>query len=154
MDFLLRRCMAVVLFRACSDIARSIDLRKHRGYGSDQTHAIAPQASVKIRNLDDNSTHTTISANSGSFEVPNPKAGRYTVSIVKEGFAENTVGSPQLDSRQTVRLEAHIDDRVSGNLRAGFGGGFRNEYGERYRVRHQEVQPRCGAADELSRRKR
>ncbi len=79
------------------------------GTVQDQTHAVVPQASIKIRNLDDNSIHTVTSGDGGSFEVLNLKAGRYAISVEKEGFAEYVVSSLQLDSRQTVRVEATLD---------------------------------------------
>ncbi len=104
-----RYCLAAALLCGLAITARAQSTFGNVvGTVQDQTHATVPQASIKIRNLDDNSVHTTSSADDGSFEVLNLKAGRYTISIVKEGFTEYTVGSLQLDSRQTVRLEAAL----------------------------------------------
>ena len=109
MDFLFRRCMAVALFCALALTARAQSIfGSIVGTVQDETHAVVPHASIKIRNLDDNSIHAAISDEDGSFAVLNLKAGRYTVSVVKEGFAEYQAGPLQLDSRQTIRLQAAL----------------------------------------------
>jgi len=109
MYFFGRQSVAVMLLCALAVAVRAQSMFGNIvGTVQDQSHASVPQANVKIRNLDDNSVHASLSGDDGSFEVLNLKAGRYTISILKEGFAEYTVGSLQLDSRQTVRVEATL----------------------------------------------
>jgi hypothetical protein len=78
------------------------------GTVQDQSHASGPLATITIRNLDDNSIHTAVSSDNGSFEALNLKAGRYSVSIVKEGFTDYSAALVQLDARQTARLDATL----------------------------------------------
>jgi hypothetical protein len=109
MNFLFRQGTILVLLGALATTARAQSIFGNIvGTVQDQSHATVPQASVKIRNLDDNSSHSTNSGDDGSFEVLNLKAGRYTVSIVKEGFAEYGIATLQLDARQTVRVDATL----------------------------------------------
>jgi hypothetical protein len=63
------------------------------GVVQDQTQAVVQGASIQIRNLNDNSIHTTVSAADGTFALLNLKAGRYTVSVEREGFKEFTIAS-------------------------------------------------------------
>ena len=78
------------------------------GTVQDQSHASVPLATITIRNLDDNSVHTAASSDNGSFEALNLKAGRYSVSIVKDGFTDYSAALVQLDARQTARLDATL----------------------------------------------
>jgi len=109
MGFLLRQNLAVALFCVLAVAARAQStFGSIVGTVQDETRATVPHAAIKILNLDDNSVHEAISADDGSFAVLNLKAGRYTVSVLKEGFAEYQAGPLQLDSRQTIRLQVGL----------------------------------------------
>jgi hypothetical protein len=72
------------------------------GVVHDSTQAVVPDASVKIRSLEDNSTRSTTSDQNGSFEFVNLKPGDYTLSAEAPGFAEFQVPSAELTARQTL----------------------------------------------------
>ena len=78
------------------------------GVVQDQSKAVVADATVRLRNLEDNSTRTTASLNDGSFQFLNLKAGKYTVTITKEGFSDFSISSLNLDARQTERVEATL----------------------------------------------
>lgn len=78
------------------------------GVVHDATQAVVPGASVEIKSLDDNSTHSATSDQNGSFEFVNLKPGRYALSALAEGFAEFKVPSAQLDARQTLRIDVTL----------------------------------------------
>jgi len=71
----------------------------------DTTQAVVPEASVKVRSLDDNSIRSTTSDQNGSFEFVNLKPGHYAVSAEAQGFAEFLVPSAELTARQTLRID-------------------------------------------------
>ncbi|MFY9744201.1 MAG: carboxypeptidase regulatory-like domain-containing protein [Candidatus Sulfotelmatobacter sp.] len=75
------------------------------GVVHDATQAVIPGASVNIRSLDDNSTRSTTSDNSGSFEFVNLKPGNYALSAEAQGFADFHVPSAELTARQELRID-------------------------------------------------
>jgi len=78
------------------------------GVVHDSTQAVVPDASVKIRSLEDNSTRSTTSDQNGSFEFVNLKPGNYTLSAEAPGFAEFQVPSAELTARQTLRIDVTL----------------------------------------------
>jgi Carboxypeptidase regulatory-like domain/TonB dependent receptor len=62
-------------------------------------------ASLQIRSLEDNSTHSTTAGADGSFEFVNLKPGKYALSAQAPGFAEFQVPSAELNARQTLRID-------------------------------------------------
>ena len=79
------------------------------GVVHDKTQAVVPGASVQIRSLDDNSTRSTTSDQSGSFEFVNLKAGKYTVSVQASGFADSQIPLAELAARQSLRVDVTLD---------------------------------------------
>ncbi|MFZ0416653.1 MAG: TonB-dependent receptor [Candidatus Sulfotelmatobacter sp.] len=78
------------------------------GVVHDTTQAVVPDASVKIRSLEDNSIRSTTSDQNGSFEFVNLKPGNYAVSAHAEGFADFQVPSAELGARQTLRIDVTV----------------------------------------------
>ncbi|MGB9285945.1 MAG: carboxypeptidase regulatory-like domain-containing protein, partial [Candidatus Sulfotelmatobacter sp.] len=78
------------------------------GVVHDSTQAVVPDASVKIKSLEDNSTRSTTSDQNGSFEFLNLKPGSYALSAEAPGFAEFQVPSAELDARQTLRIDVTL----------------------------------------------
>lgn len=78
------------------------------GVVHDSTQAVVPDASVKIKSLDDNSTRSTTSDQNGSFEFVNLKPGSYALSAEAPGFAEFKVPSAELSARQTLRIDVTL----------------------------------------------
>ena len=79
------------------------------GVVHDKTQAVVPGASVQIRSLDDNSSRSTTSDQSGSFEFVNLKAGKYTVSVQASGFADSQIPLAELAARQSLRVDVTLD---------------------------------------------
>jgi Carboxypeptidase regulatory-like domain len=75
------------------------------GVVHDKTQAVVPGASVQIRSVDDNSSRSTTSDQSGSFEFVNLKAGKYTVSVQASGFADSQIPLAELTARQSLRVD-------------------------------------------------
>ena len=71
----------------------------------DASEGVIAGASVQIRSLEDNSTHSTTAGADGSFEFVNLKPGKYALSAQAAGFAEFQVPSAELNARQTLRID-------------------------------------------------
>jgi Carboxypeptidase regulatory-like domain len=97
----------VVVLTVCSGVGQST-FGGIVGVVHDTTQAVVPDASIKIRCLEDNSTRSTTSDQNGSFEFLNLKPGRYALSAQSEGFAEFQVPSAELTSRQTLRIDVTL----------------------------------------------
>lgn len=78
------------------------------GVVHDATQAVVPGATVTIRSLEDNSTHSTTSDGNGAFEFLNLKPGKYALSAKAEGFAEFQVPGAELEARQTLRIDVTV----------------------------------------------
>jgi len=64
------------------------------GVVHDPSQAPVAGASVELRSLEDNSTHSMSSDENGAFEFVNLKPGNYAVSIQAPGFADFKVPCP------------------------------------------------------------
>jgi hypothetical protein len=84
------------------------------GSVQDPSQANVAGAVVKLRNLDDNGTRSTLSMQDGSFEFLNLKAGKYSITIERDGFSPYSLASLQLDARQTQRVEATLSIASAG----------------------------------------
>jgi Carboxypeptidase regulatory-like domain len=78
------------------------------GIVRDQSQGVIGGAAVNLQSLEDNSTHMTTSANDGSFQFLNLKAGKYSVKIEKDGFSNFSIASLDVEPRQTARVEATL----------------------------------------------
>ena len=75
------------------------------GVVHDKTDAVVPGATVQIKDLADNSTHSSTADQNGSFEFVNLKPSRYEVSVHAEGFGDFRVPSAELNARQALRVD-------------------------------------------------
>jgi hypothetical protein len=71
----------------------------------DKTQSVVAGASVQLRGLEDNSTHSATSDQDGAFEFLNLKPGNYALSAQAPGFAEFQVPSVELSARQALRID-------------------------------------------------
>jgi len=78
------------------------------GLVHDKTDAVVPGATVEIKDLAENSTRTTTSDQSGSFEFVNLNPSRYEISVHAEGFADFRVPSAELTARQALRVDVTL----------------------------------------------
>jgi hypothetical protein len=99
---------AVIMMGALSSLNAQSTFGTIVGTVEDQAKLSIAGAEVKVRSLDDNSTHTATTGNDGAFQLLNLKAGRYEISIQKQGFSDYKVDSLALDARQTARLSATL----------------------------------------------
>jgi hypothetical protein len=79
------------------------------GVVHDKTDAIVPGASVQIRDLNENSTRSATSDESGSFEFVNLKPSRYAITVQATGFADFQIPSAELTARQALRVGVALD---------------------------------------------
>src|SRR5215831_13912852 len=75
------------------------------GVAQDTNSAAVPEAKITIKNLDENTTRTTLSDSQGNFQFLNLKPGRYEVTATKEGFANFKIAEASLEARQALRIE-------------------------------------------------
>ena len=79
------------------------------GVVHDKTQAVVPGASVQIKDLEDNSIHSTAADQNGSFEFVNLKPSKYAVSVHANGFADFQVHSAELTARQALRVDVTLN---------------------------------------------
>jgi carboxypeptidase family protein len=99
--------IAVVLM-VCSAVGQST-FGTIVGVVQDKTQAVVPGASVQIRSLEDNSTRSTTSDQSGAFEFVNLKAGKYAVSVQAPGFTDSQIPLAELTARQSLRVDVTMN---------------------------------------------
>src|ERR1700678_692486 len=99
--------IAIVL-SVCSAVAQST-FGSIVGVVHDKTDAVVTGAAVQLRDLADNSIHSTTSNQNGSFEFVNLKPSRYEVSVHAEGFADFQVPSAELIARQALRVDVTLN---------------------------------------------
>jgi hypothetical protein len=104
-----RAILAVVLSigMACSAFGQST-FGSIVGVVRDPSRAAVAGATVEIRSLEDNSTHSMTTDENGAFEFVNLKPGNYAVSIQAPGFSDFKVLSAQLVARQELRIDADL----------------------------------------------
>ncbi|MBO0720738.1 MAG: TonB-dependent receptor [Blastocatellia bacterium] len=75
------------------------------GVTQDTNLAVVPEATITIKNLDENSTRSTTSNNEGGFQFLNLKPGRYQITATKSGFSDFKTAELLLEARQAMRVE-------------------------------------------------
>jgi hypothetical protein len=75
------------------------------GVAQDANSATIAGATITIKNLDENVSHSTTSNSEGGFQFLNLKPGRYEVAGTKDGFANFKIDEVSLAARQTLRVE-------------------------------------------------
>ncbi len=78
------------------------------GTVTDQSGAVVPGATVKITNLDENTSRTLTTNASGNYEAVDIKAGHYSVEVTNTGFKTTRVEGLELASRQTLRVDVTL----------------------------------------------
>src|SRR5271170_7434221 len=79
-----------------------------RGTTRDPASLALPQAVVTLHNLDDNTTRSVITDDSGGYLFENLKPGHYTLVGSKEGFATSPTTSVELEARQSARVDLSL----------------------------------------------
>jgi len=68
-----------------------------------------PGVAVKIKNLNDNTTRSTLTDTSGEYQVLNLRPGSYEIVASRENFANATLDSLTLDARQQLRADLKLE---------------------------------------------
>ena len=97
--------LACLVLLACHGLFAQSTFGTFVGTIQDQSGSVVPGALVTVTDLDENSSRTTTSNNSGQFEVPNLKPGRYSISAVKAGLTAARINEILLDARQERRVD-------------------------------------------------
>ena len=64
-----------------------------------------PGASIRVTDLDENTSRSAVSGSNGLYQLVNLKPGRYSVHVDKSGFASTQIPEVSLDARQERRLD-------------------------------------------------
>jgi Carboxypeptidase regulatory-like domain len=94
------------------------------GTVKDASGSVVPNATVKLINLDENTTRTLATNDNGDYEAVNTKAGRYRVEVSVTGFQTFSTSEILLAARQTIRIDAamrtgQVSEQVSVTATAG-----------------------------------
>src|SRR5262245_45186822 len=78
------------------------------GQVSDASGSAVPGAAISATNVDTGLTAQTTTDTSGSYSIPNLLAGRYEITVRKEGFQTTSVSRLPLLSAQTLRQDVTL----------------------------------------------
>ncbi len=94
------------------------------GTVKDASGSVVPNATVKLINIDENTSRTLTTNDNGDYEAVNTKPGRYRVEVSATGFQTFTTSEIALAARQTIRVDAalragQVTEQVSISATAG-----------------------------------
>ena len=98
------RILLVLVLAAASAIAQST-FGTFVGTVQDQSGSVIAGAIITITNLDENTVRSAPTNSSGQYQLLNVPAGRYSISVIKPGFATAKVNEVTLDARQERRVD-------------------------------------------------
>jgi Carboxypeptidase regulatory-like domain len=78
------------------------------GSVKDASGSVVPNATVKIINVDENTSRTVTTNSNGDYEAANMKPGRYRIEVSASGFQQFTTSEAPLVARQTLRVDATL----------------------------------------------
>ncbi len=99
--------LSLILFAGPSAFAQST-FGTFVGTVQDQSGSVVGGAIITVTNLDDNSVRTATSNSSGQYQLLNVPSGRYSITVVKPGFATTRVNEVTLDARQERRVDLNM----------------------------------------------
>ncbi len=76
-----------------------------RGTTRDPAGLAVPQSAVTLKNLDENTTRSTLADGNGSYLFENLKPGHYEIAALKEGFTKSPTITVELAARQSARID-------------------------------------------------
>jgi hypothetical protein len=74
----------------------------------DASGSVVPNATVKLINVDENTSRSLMTNGKGDYEAVNAKPGRYRVEVTATGFQTFTTSEVVLAARQTLRIDAAL----------------------------------------------
>jgi hypothetical protein len=78
------------------------------GTVKDSSGAVVPNATVTATNLDENTTHETITNSNGDYSLVNALPARYSITFRAKGFETFTATDITLTARQTLRVDGGL----------------------------------------------
>jgi hypothetical protein len=78
------------------------------GTVTDASGAVVPNATVKVINIDENTSRTVTTDASGNYTAVDLKAGHYSVEVSAGGFKTTRVDGIEMGARQTLRVDAAL----------------------------------------------
>ncbi len=99
--------LCLVLLAGASAFAQST-FGTFVGTVQDQSGSVIAGAVITITNLDENATRSATSNSAGQYQLLNVPSGRYSMSVVKPGFAATKVNDITLDARQERRVDLNL----------------------------------------------
>ncbi|HEU0184918.1 MAG TPA: TonB-dependent receptor [Blastocatellia bacterium] len=105
----LRMSCVFILLAACmhSAFAQST-FGSVLGTVKDASGSVVPNATVKITNVDENTSRAVSTNSNGDYEAVNMKPGRYRIEVSATGFQPFTTSDVALVARQTLRIDATL----------------------------------------------
>ncbi len=79
-----------------------------RGTARDPAGLALPQAVVTLHNLDENTTRSALTDDSGGYLFENLKPARYEISASKSGFSASSTATVELTARQSARIDVTL----------------------------------------------
>ena len=107
MRYFLSLLLCVLLFAGASAFGQST-FGTFVGTVQDQSGSVIAGAIVSITNLDENAVRSASTNSSGQYQLLNVPAGRYSISVIKAGFAPAKVNEVTLDARQERRVDLSL----------------------------------------------
>jgi hypothetical protein len=78
------------------------------GVVKDPGELVVAGAQLRLTSLGESSTRSALTDGNGLFQFMNVKAGRYSIVVHANGFADSKVPEIQLDARQTLRIDVAL----------------------------------------------
>jgi hypothetical protein len=78
------------------------------GTVTDPSGGVVPNATVRITNVDENTTRTFTTNTGGNYEATNSKPGNYKIEVTCPGFQTSLTENIQLTARQTLRVDVAL----------------------------------------------
>lgn len=99
----------IILAGICTNVSGQSTFGSIVGTVQDPSGATIAGANVTVKNLDDNTTRSTVSNSAGEYQVLNLRPGKYEIVGSKEGFANATITGAALDARQQLRSDLKLE---------------------------------------------
>jgi len=101
-------CMFILLAVCVNSAFAQSTFGSVLGSMKDASGSVIPNATVKIINVDENTSRTVTTNANGDYEAVNMKPGRYRIEVSASGFQPFTTSEVTLVARQTLRVDATL----------------------------------------------
>jgi len=98
----------------CGGVLAQSTFGSIRGVTTDNTGAQIPAAAVVLRSVDQSTTRSAVSDDTGAFVFENVKPGKYTLAVGHSGFALTNLNGIVLEARQDLRVKVTLQVAAEG----------------------------------------